>query len=76
MTGRRRLDLLASAALLAADPEAEMEPLPREEYLYWTVCYVKGRRAWEAAAAERAARPADVWPATAESMPLAERISA
>jgi hypothetical protein len=40
-----------------------MEPLPREEYLYWTVCYVKGRRAWEAAAAERAARPADVWPA-------------
>jgi hypothetical protein len=62
MTNTRRLELLARAALLAADPESEMEPLPREEYLYWTVCFVKAGRAWEAAAAERDARPADVWP--------------
>jgi hypothetical protein len=42
----------------------------------WADYYLIARAAWEAAAAERAARPADVWPATAESMPLAERIYA
>jgi hypothetical protein len=73
------LDLIALAWTQAAvDASVYRQPCqnPRQDdptYLRW---YWESWVVARDAAAERAGRPADVWPATAESMPLAERISA
>jgi hypothetical protein len=59
----RRLALLIDAVEDAASRPASRKILTTGDWEVWRYYYRIARAAWAAAAAERAARPADVWPA-------------